>query len=41
MRCKHKWELIDKIDFAGILFNKIVLVLVCQSCGKVKKVTVK
>ena len=41
MRCKHKWKLIDKIDFTGNLFDKIVLVLVCQSCGKVKKVTVR
>ena len=41
MRCKHKWKLIDKIDFTGNLFDKIVLVLVCQNCGKVKKVTVR
>lgn len=41
--CKHKWEVLDTIR-VGIepdFWQKTIYVLVCENCGKIKKVTVK
>lgn len=39
--CKHKWQIIDKLDVIspsdGMLWRRDYL-LVCKECGKIKKV---
>lgn len=42
-RCKHKWEVIRQIDiYRGSEYPyRIIYLLCCTECGKIKKVRIK
>lgn len=36
-RCSHQWEILER--YCDVL-DKVVLVLVCTKCGKIKKIKI-
>lgn len=43
--CKHKWEILKQFNFLANADSKrphkIVYILTCSKCGKIKKVRIK